>query len=189
MDAAGRIGRAGPDPDAQEERRGAATQPMMRPFKRGGRARRSGLSLIEVMVSIVLLGILLSISIPSYRRSIEQSRADVAAANLRAVWSAQRLYWLDRLDQAGTGTYAVDALTLVNGNYLDPTFPHAATEPYTYSFAGVADTTFTATATRTGSASCTGTIVIDQDGEITVDLVLSETLGDYVIRKGFLYEQ
>ena len=54
-----------------------------------------GFSLVEVMVVLTILGILIAMAVPRYTRAIEQSRADIAAANLRAIWSAERLYWLE----------------------------------------------------------------------------------------------
>ena len=57
-------------------------------------AGRRGYSLVEMIVAVIVAGVLLSIGVPRFQRSLEQSRADVAGANLRAIWSAQRLYWL-----------------------------------------------------------------------------------------------
>src|SRR5438445_7762033 len=56
---------------------------------------RAGWSFVEVMVVLTIVGILTALCVPSYRRALEQSRADIAAANLRAVWSAERVYWLE----------------------------------------------------------------------------------------------
>jgi len=33
--------------------------------------------------------------VPTFQKAIEQSRIDIAAANLRAIWAAERLYWLE----------------------------------------------------------------------------------------------
>ena len=65
-------------------------QPVFRP-------RRRGVSLIEVVMVTVIIGILVSLAVPTFHRAIEQSRADVAAANLLA---------LTRPDLAG-GVYTV----------------------------------------------------------------------------------
>ena len=59
-----------------------------------------------MMVAMVVLGVLLSMGIPRFQQSLEQSRADVAGANLRSIWSAQRLYWLENR------AYAPDLTTL-----------------------------------------------------------------------------
>ena len=44
---------------------------------------------------MTIIGILTVIAMPSYQQALEQSQADAAAANLHAIWSAERLYWLD----------------------------------------------------------------------------------------------
>jgi prepilin-type N-terminal cleavage/methylation domain-containing protein len=126
------------------------------------RARRRspqarGFSLIEMIVAVIVAGVLLSIGVPQFAQSLEQSRADVAGANLRSIWSAQRLYWLQNR------TYAPDLNTLVSANLIDPSLP-TATVPYTYTIADASDSWFTATATRCGSSSWSGSFTIAADG-------------------------
>ena len=71
--------------------RHAATEP-------GRRARgdsvRSGYSLIETLVALVMMSVLIAMGVPRFQLSLEQARANVAGANLRSIWSAERLYWL-----------------------------------------------------------------------------------------------
>jgi prepilin-type N-terminal cleavage/methylation domain-containing protein len=121
---------------------------------------RRGYSLVEMIVAVIVAGVLLSIGVPRFSQSLEQSRADVAGANLRAIWSAQRLYWLQNR------TYAPDLNTLLSANLIDPSIP-TATIPYTYSMAEVSDNWFTATATRGGSSSWSGSFTIAADGTFT----------------------
>lgn len=120
-------------------------------------SRRRGVTLMEVMLVLIVIGILISMSAPSFHRSIEQSRADIAGANLRAVWSAQRVYWLEYR------TYTSDLSVLQSLGLLDPTII-AATTPYAYSIPSADASTFTAAATRAGSVRWTGQFTIDQEG-------------------------
>jgi prepilin-type N-terminal cleavage/methylation domain-containing protein len=53
---------------------------------------RSGYSLIEALVALVMMSVLVAMGVPRFQLSLEQSRANVAGANLRSIWSAQRLY-------------------------------------------------------------------------------------------------
>ena len=122
--------------------------------------RRRGYTLVEMIVAVIVAGVLLSIGIPHFSQSLEQSRADVAGANLRAIWSAQRLYWLQNR------TYAPDLNTLLSANSIDPSLP-PATIPYTYTIADASDSWFTATATRSGSSSWSGSFTIAADGTFT----------------------
>ncbi|OHB82777.1 MAG: prepilin-type N-terminal cleavage/methylation domain-containing protein [Planctomycetes bacterium RBG_16_64_12] len=112
------------------------------------------------MVVLAVMGVLLSLSAPSFRRSTQQSRADVAGANLRAIWAAERLYWLEYR------AYTNDLSLLESLGLVDPTVV-AATTPYTYSIPSGDASTFTAAATRAGSARWWGQFTIDQDGLVS----------------------
>jgi prepilin-type N-terminal cleavage/methylation domain-containing protein len=127
----------------------------LRPSRWPSRSR--GYSLIEILVAMVVSATLLSMGIPRFQQSLEQSRANVAGANLRAIWSAQRLYWLENR------TYAPDLPTLLSANLIDPSLT-SSTAPYTYVVAGSTDSWFTATATRAGCACWSGTLTIAADG-------------------------
>ena len=70
------------------------------------RTGERGYSLVEMMVAIMVVGVLISMGVPRFSQSLEQARANVAGANLQAIWSAQRLYWLENR------TYATDLATL-----------------------------------------------------------------------------
>jgi prepilin-type N-terminal cleavage/methylation domain-containing protein len=121
---------------------------------------RRGYSLVEMIVAVIVAGVLLSIGVPRFAQSLEQSRADVAGANLRSIWSAQRLYWLQNRN------YAPDLNTLLSANLIDPSLP-ATSSPYTYSIADSSDSWFTATATRTGTSTWSGSFTIAADGTFT----------------------
>jgi prepilin-type N-terminal cleavage/methylation domain-containing protein len=129
------------------------------PLRRPGLLKR-GFSLVELIIAVIVAGVLLSIGVPRFAQSLEQSRADVAGANLRSIWSAQRLYWLQNR------TYAPDLNTLVAASLVDPSLP-TATVPYTYSIAESSDSWFTATASRNGSSTWSGSFTIAADGTFT----------------------
>ena len=109
------------------------------------------------MVVCTVMVILISMAAPSFRRSMEQSRADIAGANLRAIWTAQRLYWLEYR------TYTADLSVLESLDLLDPTI-NSATSHYVYTIPSADASTFTASATRSGSVRWAGQLTIDQDG-------------------------
>lgn len=125
------------------------------------RVRPRGFTLIELVVTVTIMGLLVAMSAPQFGTSFEQSKADFAAANLRTIWAAQRLYWLEN------HAYA-DALSrstpkgLYELGLLDPTII-ATDGDYTYTLTSPTSSTFQATATRKGGV---GTITIDQDGTI-----------------------
>lgn len=126
---------------------------------------RRGVSLIELSISLTIMGILISFAAPSFSRAVEQSKADVAGANLRAVWSSQRLYRLDN------PAYASDLSTLVAAGLLDANFlggsgSGSGPAPYTFTVASADNQGFAVNATRVGGV-WSGTFSIDQSGTIT----------------------
>ena len=126
--------------------------------RRGARRRgRWGHSLIELIISLMVFGTLVSMGVPKFQQSIEQSRADLAGANLRAIWSAERLYWLQ------SRTFAPDLTTLVNTNLVDPSL-ESSNGSYSYSVTSTDSSSFTATATRSGSSSWSGMFTLASDG-------------------------
>jgi len=132
------------------------------------RPRPSGFTLTELMVVVAIIGVLAAFAVPSYRRAIEQSRVDIAGTNLRAIWAAQRLYWLENQ------TYTTDLSLLKNMGVLDQTLLTANSTDssqywnhYFYYEVSAGTESFTAYAkvsTYTNSAS---TLVIDQSGTIS----------------------
>ena len=144
------------------------------PLHRSPRRRR-GFSLVELMVVVMLIGILASMAVPSFRRALQQSHADIAGANLRSIWSAQRVYWLEYR------TYTDQLSDLDTEGLIEPALL-TASEPYSYAITSADATSFTATATRGGSALWSGTFTIDESGAITGTVVAS---GEANIVPGF----
>jgi prepilin-type N-terminal cleavage/methylation domain-containing protein len=120
---------------------------------------RRGFSLVEVMVVLAVLGILVAMAVPSYQRTLEQARANIAAANLRAIWSAERLYWLEY------HAFTTDLASLRTLGLLDPGIV-GATNGFTYGVTSAGNDNFQAVATRTGSTCWTGEYTIDETGLI-----------------------
>jgi prepilin-type N-terminal cleavage/methylation domain-containing protein len=140
---------------------------------RACRARPSGFTLMELMVVLVIMGVLAAFAIPSYRRAIEQSRADIAGANLRAIWAAERSYWLE------TQEYTEDLSLLTRLGLLDPRLPiEEPTVPiqegqywglyYWYSVTLGTDPkkSFTAYVKAAQYTGCTSTLTIDESGKL-----------------------
>ena len=121
---------------------------------------------------MIVVGILVAISAPSYQKAVDQSRTDIAAANLRAIWAAQRLYWLENHSYTPAITSSSPSPPgLVAMGLVDPSLPTtigAATYQnggYYYVITACSDLTFTATATRASDGTF---FSVDQDGNWTV---------------------
>ena len=126
----------------------------------GRQTGRRGFTLIEVMIVVAVVGIVAAMAIPSFRRVMEQARVDNAASGLRSIYAAQRVY---RLDNA---SYSSDLTTLTAGGLLDPSLT-SSSGSFAYQVTGADTQTFSAAATRVGSDVWSGTLAIDQNGQIT----------------------
>ena len=80
-----------------------------------------GHTLVELMVVMCIMALLVSFGVPRFVHSLEQARVDMAATNLRAIWTAQRLYWLDNR------TYTTTLSVPVSQNLLDPSIRQTRT--------------------------------------------------------------
>lgn len=121
---------------------------------------RSGVSLMEAMIVLTVIGVLIAISAPSFRRSMEQSNADIASANFLAIWSAQRIYWLDNHTCAAT-LADLDATDL-----LDQIIALRSLR-YSYSITASDAVSFTAASTRQNSTLWSGPFTIGETGSLT----------------------
>jgi prepilin-type N-terminal cleavage/methylation domain-containing protein len=127
------------------------------------RARPRGFTLVELMVSVTIMGVLVAMSATRFGRSLEQSKADFAAANLRAVWAAQRLYWLENHVYCDQITRVGGPKALYELGLLDPAIV-STTGDYAYAITAADADSFQATATRTTGA---GMFTINQSGDVT----------------------
>lgn len=145
-----------------------------------GSVRPRAFTLTELMVTIVIMGVLVAISAPHFSRAIEQSQADFAVANLRAIWAAQRLYWLENHVYADELTRSTPK-ALYELGLLDPSIV-ASGGAYNYSIASSDADAFSAQATRAAGVGWTGTFTIDQNGAVSGSL---SAAGQPTITPGF----
>jgi prepilin-type N-terminal cleavage/methylation domain-containing protein len=134
-------------------------------MNRGKKTGRRAYTLVEMTVVLTIMGVLTTLALPRFSRSLESARADVAGANLRAIWTAERIYWLDNR------TYTANLDLLVSLNLLDPSI--TSNTFYSYLVTAADAATFTATAQRAGDVSWFGTLAITQDGVLTGSLTKS----------------
>ena len=91
-----------------------AASAIRRNRQRPSRITKRAYSLIEMIITIMVVGVLISMGIPRFQQSLEQARANVAGANLQAIWSAERLYWLNNRMYAIDVNTALDTLLAAN---------------------------------------------------------------------------
>lgn len=69
--------------------------------------RKKGFTLLEILVVVMILGILTSIALPNYRRSVERTRVAEAQTMLRAIYdSCERFAWENQYDNCGAAVSA-----------------------------------------------------------------------------------
>jgi len=133
----------------------------------GRRRERAAFTLVELSIVLIIVGVMASMVIPLYTKALEQARVDAAATKLQGVWSAQRIYWLDRRVFASS-LAELQTLDLVDASYAaTQSDPDAS---FVYEVLNAGDGAFTARARRSDSEVWSGAIQIDQSGELSGDI-------------------
>lgn len=128
------------------------------------RQRRRGYTLLELMIVVTIMGVLIAVPAPMFGRAIEQPKLDVAASNIRSIWAAERLYYLEKGRYGALSDLAADTLA---ADLVDPSIL-SGTAFYSYTVSPSADgQAFVATAVRPASSVCSGTVSIDQAGNLS----------------------
>jgi prepilin-type N-terminal cleavage/methylation domain-containing protein len=124
------------------------------------KTRTKGYTMVEMFVAVIIICVLVSIAVPLYSKAIEQARLDSAAGNLKTIWSAQRAYWLKHQAFA-------DSLTkLGDEDLISASLTQTQGVMYVYSIDSAAQNSFVASAVRSGSGVWSGTIQIDELGQL-----------------------
>jgi prepilin-type N-terminal cleavage/methylation domain-containing protein len=128
--------------------------------ERGPRAR-AGFTLIEMLMVVIIVGILASIGVGSYTKTVEMSRARLAINNLRMIYQAERIH------HAEEGQYypLTVGLTIpeTTFNPVLHTAIESSAQEYSYTISRDGANSFLATAARNGPYGCV-TITINQLG-------------------------
>lgn len=88
---------------------------------------KKGFTLIEMLVVIFIMGILSSIALPKYQRSVERARVAEAQTLLRSIFESRERVMLERGYTKYDGQFGFDKLDItVKGTYKPSGFtPHA----------------------------------------------------------------
>jgi len=124
--------------------------------------KKKAFTLIELMLTVMVIAILVSIAIPNYINTVERARAREARSTLESMRAAEQSYAAERrefIDLGASGTWEAVGLE-------DPNLNSNASWTYT----GVTTTglDFTATAQRIDGPYATDTISINEVGAETV---------------------
>ena len=127
------------------------------------KSNRRGFTLMEILVVMTIMGVMIAIPVPSFLRAVEQSKLDVAAGHLRAIWTAQRFY---HLEHGRYGSLAELAPGTSGDDLIEPALISGTTF-YAYSIT-LADNSqaFVATALHPNQIRCHGSLTIDERGTL-----------------------
>lgn len=137
--------------------------------------KRSGFTLVELAVVVVIIGVLASFGIPRMLKSVERSKAAEAYGYLTAIRAAQERY------QAQNGTYAT-LITDLDISMSAPTY--FVVGGIAAGASGSLEDSWTLTLSRDGASSGYGayTVTFTEDGYDAVDSSI-EALPDINPRK------
>ena len=68
------------------------------------RSRRA-VTLMELMITVIAIGVIAALAIPSYRRTVERARSNEAVTNLNIISMGEKIYKIDN------STYWADGVT------------------------------------------------------------------------------
>lgn len=130
--------------------------------------RIRGFTLLEILIVVVIVGILASLAIPQYQKSVEKAKGSEAIANLNILRGAELRYW----GEYNYETNDMDALDVENPNDNAKYFEYGETGQIGIIDTGISpnDGNFTITATRNSGLLYNGSYIeINQDGNFSGD--------------------
>jgi type IV pilus assembly protein PilE len=131
--------------------------------------RQAGFTLIEAMITVVILGILAAMVYPAYRDYVVRTQRDLAKSAILQVLDRQEQFFIDNKTYANTVTalgFAANPFAIDNSG--KPVIATAGNRVYTIGLANVSATGFTIQAVpqlrqATEDAEC-GTLSVTNEG-------------------------
>lgn len=108
----------------------------------------AGFTLVELMVTMVIVGILGSLAIPLYEGHVKRARAQEADAALSAIRAELRVYWGRNLTYPIAASYVAVTTIAIDIDSTDLAGNHYGIADYTYQ--STAGTAFTVRAVGSG---------------------------------------
>ena len=82
------------------------------------KSNRTGFTLVEIMIVVLIIGILLAIAIPNFVQARESSRAKACVANLKQLDSAKQQYMMDKNVSTFTSVVGTNSSTDTYGGLV-----------------------------------------------------------------------
>lgn len=77
--------------------------------------RKSGFTLIEIVIVVAIIGLLAAIAVPGFQRARANSIEATKTANVKVVMNAYEMWANDNPDAVGTETVDLDTLQYIKG--------------------------------------------------------------------------
>lgn len=121
------------------------------------RTKHQGFTLIELMITVVVISILAAIAFPSYRQHVIRSKRTAAQAVMMDIANRQQQFLLANRSYANKVALEASGYTL----------PSDVSSDYTWDVTTPSDTTFVITFTPTGGQASDVELGLDQAGNKT----------------------
>lgn len=135
--------------------------------------RLTGFTLMELVVTVIVLMVIINFAIPNYRVASEQTRVDLAGSRLLMIYTAQRMYFVDNQ------TFATALSQLSAAKLLDVSLQNgSADSKFFYTIEAADATTFSAAAARSTTPTpqfFAGTLRINEKGVLSGDVHSSDS--------------
>jgi len=116
---------------------------------------KSGFTLAELLITVVILGVLAAITLPNFTSSVDKAQAHQAIAFLRVIRTGEQMFF------ARNARYYACAAACTEQELRDNLGAEISIANYAFGLTSPTATTFTATATSSKDAT---TLVINQAG-------------------------
>lgn len=128
---------------------------------------KKGFTLVELLMVVIIIGILVTLAVPNYYRSVERAKAGKAKAALDAIRKAELQYRAFNDTYTGTLTDLAD--------YDLPTELQSTSDgDWDYTVSVVSDSEMDMQASRSQGPNSNSTLLMDEDGNLANPAAVGE---------------